>query len=268
MLAEADRLRRDQHLQLGSRHDHDALLTARSTVVRCAASTWPMTRTTASLIAISMRPLVGGPGGGDGGDGGAGDAPDVATTTGVNAETCPAGEQSTAGAFDLLRVHDAGGGVIGADTGTPASPRHPAIRSRAWRRQPNNCCGESPLLRATSDTFAPGFRLSMTRRALSSSDRRRRRPVPVISSIRRTAVTPASAFASAFVSNVCSSVWSNRSLMARHQATAVAGAKCGGRAPLTIRWRATSKSRNSRRRCGFAARRSVGSRVSRCNLPA
>ena len=85
--------------------------------------------------------------------------------------------------------------------GLPARPRRrPAcspracISSRACRRQPNSCCGLSPCRRATSDTLAPGLRLSTKMRALSSSDHCRRRPVPVISSSRRTVVTsPASA---------------------------------------------------------------------------
>lgn len=68
------------------------------------------------------------------------------------------------------------------------------ISARASRRQPNNCCGETPLRRATSDTFAPGFQLSMMMRAFSSSDHCRRRPVPVITSIRRTSpVSPGQA---------------------------------------------------------------------------
>jgi hypothetical protein len=56
--------------------------------------------------------------------------------------------------------------------------------SRTSRRQPKSCCGLSPFRRATYETLAPGFKLSTRMRAFSSVDHRRRRPVPVISSIR------------------------------------------------------------------------------------
>lgn len=80
--------------------------------------------------------------------------------------------------------------------------------------------------------------LSMMMRALSSSDHCRRRPEcdpgPVITSIRRTIVTASSPPSPGFVSSVRSSLWSNRSLMARHQATARARPERGGGAPLTL----------------------------------
>ena len=58
---------------------------------------------------------------------------------------------------------------------------------RACRRQPNSCCGVSPCRRAISETTAPGASVSSMIRALSSAENRRRRPVPVITSSRRTA---------------------------------------------------------------------------------
>jgi hypothetical protein len=64
---------------------------------------------------------------------------------------------------------------------------------------------QKPRRRATSDTLLPGFRLSTTIRALSSTDHCRRRAAPVISSIRRDGIIAATA---GFVSSVCSSVWS------------------------------------------------------------
>jgi hypothetical protein len=67
-----------------------------------------------------------------------------------------------------------------------------AIASRAWRRHVNTCCGVSPWRRATSETTAPERSVSATTRALKSSVKRRRRPVPVITSSRRTSATSGS----------------------------------------------------------------------------
>ena len=122
-------------------------------------------------------------------------------------------------------------------SGLLASTDCAAMRARACRRQPNNCWGLIPFCRATSDTHEPGPRLSTMVRALSSSDHRRRRRVPVISSMRRTDATASSGplpGSASFVLSVCSRVRSNRSLMARHQATARAGRKCGSSEPLTL----------------------------------
>ena len=58
--------------------------------------------------------------------------------------------------------------------------------SRAWRRQPNNCCGESPCRRATAQTELFAHHAPATIRALSSGVQLRRRPAPVNSSTRRT----------------------------------------------------------------------------------
>jgi hypothetical protein len=64
----------------------------------------------------------------------------------------------------------------------------PAIECRACRRQVNTCCGVSPCRRATSEITAPTTSVSSTTRALKSPENRRRRPVPVITSKRRTSV--------------------------------------------------------------------------------
>src|SRR6266436_3749260 len=147
--------------------------------------------------------------------------------------TRSADARSPAGNLDPppLRAH---AGPAGSRARASASSTGSEMRARASRRQPNSCCGLSPCRRATSDTLAPGLRLSTTMRALSSSDHRRRRPVPVISSMRRTDVTASSPPSSGLLSSVCSSVWSNRSLMARHQATDRASPECGAGAPLTL----------------------------------
>lgn len=79
---------------------------------------------------------------------------------------------------------------------------------RACRRHVNTCCGISPCGRATSETTAPGKSASSTIRPLSSSENRRRRPVPVITSSRRT-VTPGSSIGS----SIGSSVAARRSLL-------------------------------------------------------
>src|SRR3954467_12347739 len=54
---------------------------------------------------------------------------------------------------------------------------------RAARRQPNTSCEQPCQRRATSETRAPGTRVSAMIRALSSSDQRRRRAGPVRTSI-------------------------------------------------------------------------------------
>ena len=118
----------------------------------------------------------------------------------------------------------------------PARRRHRPAQKCAHapsRRQPNSCCGLSPCRRATSDTLAPGVRLSTTMRALSSSDHRRRRPVPVISSIRRTDATASSpprracfqAYAQAY--GQIDRSWPG--IKPR-----IGLPKCGDRAPLTV----------------------------------
>src|SRR3979490_1550275 len=69
-------------------------------------------------------------------------------------------------------------------------------------------------------------------RALSSLDHRRRRSAPVISSIRRTSVTPPRP--SALLSSLRSSLMSKSSLMGRHYATTRTLPKRGKATPLTI----------------------------------
>src|SRR5271166_5225529 len=68
---------------------------------------------------------------------------------------------------------------------------------RIARRQPNTGCEQICHRRATSDTRAPGARVSATIRAFSSADQRRRRPGPVRTSTRRN-----SPFASSLTSNI------------------------------------------------------------------
>jgi hypothetical protein len=68
-----------QRLHLCSRRDHDDLRTAPSTAVSITVSTWPMMRTTASPIAISIRPASVSDGCKDGGD----DGEEPAITTGA-----------------------------------------------------------------------------------------------------------------------------------------------------------------------------------------
>ena len=76
-----------------------------------------------------------------------------------------------------------GAKVVEPGLGKPsASP--PPKPLRASSRHPNSCCGVIPCCRATSETTAPGCWLSSTMRALTSGDQRRRRPTPVITSMR------------------------------------------------------------------------------------
>ena len=68
----------------------------------------------------------------------------------------------------------------------------PASSSRrASRRHPKTCCGDSPWRRATSETAAPGTKVSSRIRALASADHRRRPPAPLIISIRRIGLSVA-----------------------------------------------------------------------------
>ena len=99
-----------------------------------------------------------------------------AITTGAKAGSGP-GERPRGFVLPLLGDGHRGGSGAGRPAGAvpTASCSLSFNSSRACRRQPNNCCGLSPCRRATSDTLAPGFRLSTTIRALSSADHCRRR---------------------------------------------------------------------------------------------
>jgi hypothetical protein len=197
-----------------------------------------MMRTTAPPIAISIVPesTAGRCEGADGRGGGAG----AAITTGANT-----------GAASLI----SGGCACG-----PSFRRGCGVAS-ASRRQANNCCGLSPLRRATSETLAPRSRLSTTMRALSARDHRRRRPEPVISSIRRTSDTPAAA-QSPLLSSLRSSVMSKGSLIRPHYAAAKAQAKCGVAIPLTLH-RAGVVAAHDGDRLAVAFNKDVRSRIAR-----
>src|SRR5215217_5318169 len=166
-LAEVHRPGRDQDPRTGGKGDHDRdaeARTARNTVVSKPASIPAATRTTA-----------------------------------------PASRTSTAGAAAPSGATGDASGAVSMTSGTKrgegssvdaAARRAPPSRS-AWRRQPNNCCGQSCQRRATSETVAPGRSVSATARAFSSADQRRRRPGPVNTPMRRNP-----AFASSFASYI------------------------------------------------------------------
>src|SRR6266404_5952250 len=216
-----------QNLEVCSSRDHEALLTARSTATSASVSTWPMTRTTASPIAISIVPETIGDGWEDlDGD----DRADAEITTGANAG---ASSQISGVGFGRPLPRRGRGAGFAADPSPGAAPPPSCSKARASRRHANNCCGLSPWRRATSDTLTPPVRLSTTMRALSSLDHRRRRPMPVISSIRRTSETPPPAPA-ALLSSLRSSLMSKSSLMGRHYATTPTPPKRGNEAPLTM----------------------------------
>src|SRR6185437_4375953 len=151
-LAEVHRRRRHQHSNRARRTDHVPAFRARSTAATILASApWPI-RTLTPSISTSMLPELRVRWRGRPRDGRAGNA--GSTTAGTN---------------------------FGASAAI-------ATGRRACRRQVNTCCGVSPFRRATSETTAPGTSVSSTIPALKSSENRRRRPVPVITSSRRTAV--------------------------------------------------------------------------------
>src|ERR1700761_2996898 len=90
--------------------------------------------------------------------------------------------------------------TIGMKLGVAGVVVCPGTLGKSWRiarRQPKTCCEQICQRRATSDTRAPGTRVSSTIRAFSSADQRRRRPGPVRISTRRY-----SPFASSLASNI------------------------------------------------------------------
>jgi hypothetical protein len=191
--AKINRPRRQQHASSSGDIDHDReaeARTARNTAVNWAASSMPdETRTTAPASLTSIP-----------------DAVDAARGTVV------------AGMASL---------TIGTKLGVVVVP---ATLGKSWRmvrRQPKTCCEQICQRRATSDTRAPGTRVSATIRAFSSADQRRRRPGPVRTSTRRNAL---------FASSLTSNIWIARSpVPQQNQALPGRPLKKGFRAPLTLK---------------------------------
>ena len=100
-----------------------------------------------------------------------------------------------------------------AQTAAPCCPGS----ARACRRQVNTCCGVSPCWRAISETTASRASVSSTTLALKSAENRRRRPVPVITSSRRTSVTSGS--------SLWSSIDTSRSPIQRSAQSPITGLK-------------------------------------------
>src|SRR5580704_16241141 len=118
--------------------------------------------------------------------------------------------------------------TIGMKLGVAGVVVFPGTLGKPWRiarRQPKTCCEQICQRRATSDTRAPGTRVSATIRAFSSADQRRRRPGPVRTSIRRY-----SPFASSLTSNIRIA---RSPLPQPNPALPRRSLKKGGRAPLT-----------------------------------
>ena len=166
IVAEIDRTRRQQNAGTSRNIDHDRdaeARIARSTTVNWSASSMPdETRTTAPASLTSIPAA----------------ADDARCTVAAGRASLTIG----------TKLHVAGV-VVG-----------PATLGKSWRiarRQPNTCCEQTCQRRATSDTRAPGIRVSATIRAFSSADQRRRRPGPVRTSTRRN-----SPFASSLTSNI------------------------------------------------------------------
>ena len=148
--------------------------------------------------------------------------------------TAPASLTSIAGAAgDAARGTGADGSDIGHDRNEASAAACGVVVAtvvtvrHAARRQPNTCCEQTCQRRATSDTRAPGARVSSTIRAFSSADQRRRRPGPVRTSTRRN-----SPFASSLTSNITIA----RSPLCLGQLNHRPGRslKKGVRAPLTL----------------------------------
>ena len=146
--------------------------------------------------------------------------------------TAPASLTSIPGAADAARCTGATGMAsltIGTKLGLAGVVVVPGTLGKSCRmarRQPNTCCEQICQRRATSDTRAPGARVSATIRAFSSADQRRRRPGPVRTSIRRN---------SPFASSLTSNIRIARSLLPQaNQALPGRSLNKGCRAPLTI----------------------------------
>ena len=106
--------------------------------------------------------------------------------------------------------------------------------TRACRRQVNTCCGVSPCWRAISETTASGASVSSTTRALKAAANLRRRPVPVITSSRRTSVTSGS--------SLWSSIDTSRSPIQRSASRPSHGVRKGGiKTALTINQKKTRR---------------------------
>jgi hypothetical protein len=101
------------------------------------------------------------------------------------------------------------------------------VTARHARRQPNPCCEQTCQRRATSDTRAPGAKVSSTIRAFSSADQRRRRTGPVRTSTRRN-----SPFASSLTSNIA--IARSPLCLGATQPPSGRSSKKGVRAPLTL----------------------------------
>ena len=145
--------------------------------------------------------------------------------------TAPASLTSIPGAVDAARWTIAVGMAsltIGTKPGVVVAPTTLGQSWRIARRQPKTCCEQTCHRRATSDTRAPGTKVSATIRAFSSADQRRRRPGPVKNSTRRY---------SPFASSLTSNIRIARSPVSQaYQALPARSLKKGGRAPLTFYW--------------------------------
>jgi hypothetical protein len=119
--------------------------------------------------------------------------------------------------------------TIGTKPGVAGVVVVPTMLGTSWRiarRQPKTCCEQTYHRRATSDTRAPGTKVSATIRAFSSADQRRRRPGPIRTSTRRY---------SPFASSLTSNLRIARSPAPQaNQALPPRSLKKGGSAPLTI----------------------------------
>ena len=154
IIAEVHWRRRHQHPNRARRTDHVLAFKARSTAATVLASAPRPIRTLTPSISTSMLP-------------------ELRSARRVRLRC------------RMARAGKADSTTAGTNFGAPVSL---AAGRRACRRQVNTCCGVSPFRRATSETTAPGTSVSSTMPALKSSENWRRRPVPVITSSRRTAV--------------------------------------------------------------------------------
>jgi len=107
--------------------------------------------------------------------------PSIAISMMADPNSPPRGSLAPGGAIGGTAVSIIAGTNAGAFQSCPDDEC-----ARACRRQVKTCWGVSPYRRATAETAAPRASVSSTMRALSLSENRRRRPVPVITSSRRT----------------------------------------------------------------------------------
>ncbi len=111
-------------------------------------------------------------------------------------------------------------------TGTNPDAREPAAAANLWRHTVSSP-RTTPFRRATSEMFAPSSKLFATIRAFSSAVHRRRRRLPVMTSIRRYKSSSCLASCTAFAMTASPTISSCQDVSQLHRAMAKWGPRTG-----------------------------------------